>query len=268
MAFERDKRIEEKYAELIRYLQGLKSVAVAFSGGVDSGFLLKAAKDALGTQATAVTAQSVLTPREEVEQTVSFCASEQIRHILYQYDSLSVKGLSENTRERCYYCKKSFFTGLRHIATEQGINFVLEGSNLDDEGDYRPGMRAVRELGIVSPLKELGWTKQQIRQMSERLGLSFWNKPGSACLASRIAYGEEITEEKLSMIEKSERFLHRSGFSQVRVRMHENLARIEVMPEQLPELMLKREQITNTLLSYGFRYISVDLEGYRTGSMN
>ncbi len=271
---------EEKYTALTEYLKELGHAAVAFSGGVDSSFLLKAAKETLGEKAVAITVKSVLLPVREYEETVRFCREQDIRQIICSYDALSADGFAANTKERCYLCKRAFFMKIKELAEEQGIRYVLEGSNMDDEADYRPGMRAVRELGVVSPLRKFGFTKTIIRQMAKEWGLSVWEKPSSACLASRIAYGERITGEKLSMIEKSEDYLHQAGFSQVRVRMHNSdsshnsdgshssLARIEVLPEQIAELLRQREQISDELQKYGFTYVSVDLKGYRTGSMN
>lgn len=261
-------RQEKKYTELAEYLRDLGSAAVAFSGGVDSSFLLKAAKEALGENVVAVTVQSSLLSAREFEETVKFCGKYEIRQIVCPYDALSVEGLAENTKERCYLCKKTFFKKVKELAGKQGIQHILEGSNLDDEGDYRPGMRAVKELGIDSPLRKFGFTKADIRRLAREQGLSVWDKPSSACLASRIAYGEKLTGEKLSMIEQSEDYLHQAGFSQVRVRMHGSLARIEALPEELPELFRQREKIAEALQNYGFTYVSVDLKGYRIGSMN
>lgn len=259
---------EKKYTELTEYIRSLGRAAVAFSGGVDSSLLLKAAKEALKESVTAVTVRSALLPAREFEETVKFCREYEIRQIVCPYDALSVEGLAENTKERCYLCKKTFFMKVKELAGEQGIQHILEGSNLDDEGDYRPGMRAVKELGIDSPLRKFGFTKADIRRLAREQGLSVWEKPSSACLASRIAYGEKLTGEKLSMIEQSEDYLHQAGFSQVRVRMHGSLARIEALPEELSELFRQREKITEEFQKYGFIYVSVDLKGYRTGSMN
>lgn len=263
-----ERELEEKYTALTEYLKDLGSAAVAFSGGVDSSVLLKAAKEALGENTAAITVQSVLLPSREFEETERFCRKYEIRQVVCPYDALSVNGLSENTKERCYLCKKSFFVKVKELAEEQGIRYILEGSNMDDENDYRPGMRAVKELGIISPLQKFGFTKADVRLMAKEWELSVWNKPSSACLASRIAYGERITGTKLSMIEQSEDYLHQAGFSQVRVRMHGGLARIEALPEQMAELVGQREKITRELQKYGFTYVSVDLKGYRTGSMN
>lgn len=260
--------LEEKYEALTEYLEDLGKAAVAFSGGVDSSFLLKAAREVLGENAAAITVRSALLPLREYEETVEFCGKHEIRQVVCPYDALSVDGFAENPKERCYLCKKAFFTKVKELAREQGIWHVLEGSNMDDKSDYRPGMRAVKELGIESPLQEFGFTKADIRSMAKEWGLPVWEKPSSACLASRIAYGERITKEKLSMIERSEEYLHQAGFSQVRVRMHGSLARIEALPEQIEGLFRQREKITEELQKYGFIYVSLDLKGYRTGSMN
>ncbi len=262
--------IEEKMRNLETYLQSLGSVAVAFSGGVDSAFLLKAAKEVLGENVVAVTANIHSLPARELEEAKTFCIENGIRHIVSDFDELAVRGFCENTPDRCYLCKRELLKQIIYIAGESGIEYVVEGSNMDDEGDYRPGMAAVAELGIKSPLREAGIYKKEIRSMLKEMGLSVWKKPSFACLSSRFAYGEQITKEKLLMVERAEEFLFDKGFSQTRVRIHGRLARIEVLPEDLERMTQKnlREEIVTKFKSYGFIYVSLDLQGYRMGSMN
>ncbi len=251
-------------------LQEMGSVAVAFSSGVDSTFLLKTAFDVLKEQTLAVTIQSHSFPTRELEEAQDFCRREGIRQVIYKFDELQIPGFCENPPDRCYLCKKGFFQTIKKIAGEYGISYVAEGSNVDDESDYRPGRKAIIELGIRSPLLEAGLTKQEIRLLSKEAGIPVWDKPSYACLSSRFAYGERITKEKLAMVEHAEQLLWELGFSQVRVRVHGNLARIETTAEEISRLVLKenRDTVTNRLTMLGFSYVTVDLAGYRMGSMN
>ena len=261
---------KKKYILLQENLQRLGSAAVAFSGGVDSAFLLKAAHAALGSRAVAVTATARAFPRRESSEAEDFCRREGIRQIFYDFDVMAVEGFSENPPDRCYLCKRALFENIQRIASENGLSCVVEGSNLDDNQDYRPGHRAIAELGIKSPLRDAGLTKAEIRQLSHELGLPTWDKPSYACLASRFVYGEAITPEKLSMVEQAEQYLMDQGFRQMRVRVHGNLARVEVLPEDIPRLLSDelRRSVSDRLKSLGFSYVTLDLAGFRSGSMN
>lgn len=259
-----------KLMQLKSLLQKLGSVAVAFSSGVDSTFLLKVAHEVLGDRAVAVTAKSCVFPQRESCEADAFCEREHITQYVYEADTLAIAGFSENPSDRCYLCKKALFKGIRELADAHGIAHVIEGSNMDDLGDYRPGLRAIAELGIKSPLREVQLYKQEIRKLSRAYGLDTWDKPSYACLASRFVYGETITEEKLRMVEQAEQYLMDRGFRQVRVRVHGTLARIEVPVDAFDRIARQdvRDEITRTFASYGFTYVAVDLQGYQTGNMN
>lgn len=260
----------QKLAFLQNYFKSQKSVAIAFSGGVDSTFLLKAAHDVLGEAVIAITARAHFFPKWELKEAEEFCQKEGIRQYFFDLEELKIEGFCENPPNRCYLCKKELLKKMKKIAEEQEIACMAEGSNIDDLGDYRPGLTAVEESGVKSPLREAGFTKDEIRELSKKWGLPVWDKPSFACLASRFAYGEQITPEKLGMVEKAEQFLFEKGLRQARVRVHGSLARIEIMPEELEKIIEKdfRVELVSRLKSYGFTYVSLDLEGYRTGSMN
>lgn len=263
--------MDEKFKKLEEYLINLKKVLIAFSGGVDSTFLLKVCLDVLGKEnVLAVTARSSTYPSRELEEAKELAKSLGANHEIIVSEELEVPGFSENPPERCYYCKKELFGKLVKIARERGFNFVLDGSNADDAGDFRPGMKAKDELGVKSPLKEAGLTKDEIRALSQKMGLPTWNKPSFACLASRFPYGERITGEKLDRVGRAEEILRGLGFSQYRVRNHVDLARIEVLPEEIERFFERslREKVVAEFKKLGFVHVSLDLTGYRTGSMN
>lgn len=266
--------ISGKYNRLLDILSGYGSAAIAFSGGVDSTFLLYAARDALGKdKIVAVTSQSALFPEREFKEAEDFCRSLGVRHLIIKSDELANPGFRANPKDRCYVCKKDLFQGFLRTAAEENMAVVAEGSNIDDEGDYRPGLRAIAELGIKSPLREAGLTKEEIRQLSKQFDLPTWDKPSFACLASRIPYGEEVTKEKLSRIEKAEQVLLDLGFKQFRVRHHGTttpIARIELIPNDIARFISLdiRQKVNSELRNIGFYYITLDIQGYRTGSLD
>jgi uncharacterized protein len=249
----------------------MERVLVAFSGGVDSTLLLKAAADVLGDRVLAVTALSATTPDHERRDAAQFAHSMGVHHQEIASHELTIPAFIANPPDKCYICKKSRFGELVRLASEKGISWVLDGENMDDDADYRPGSRAARELGVRSPLREADMTKSEIRQLSRWLGLPTWNKPSYACLASRIPYGHTITPEKLKQVDAGEAFIRGLGISwQVRIRHEENTARIEVETDAIARFMDKdvRQQVVSRLRALGFRFVALDLEGYTTGSLN
>ena len=260
----------EKLEALKAALVATGGIAVAFSGGVDSTFLLAAAREALGDRVLALTARApFIAPRESAEA-LDFCAEQGIRQIFADVDMAAIPHFAENPPDRCYHCKKALFTALGALAAAEGITVLAEGSNVDDQGDYRPGLRALAELGVLSPLKAAGLTKAEIRLLSREMGLATWDKPSFACLASRFPYGETITLEKLRMVDRAEQLLLDRGFPQMRVRLHGTLARLEVLPEDIGRLAAEpmRSEVAAALKEMGFSYVTLDLAGFRSGSMN
>ena len=262
--------LKGKLDALKEYIRDLGSLAVGFSAGVDSTFLLAVAHEILGDKAIAVTTVHAAIPDRELSEAEDFCKEHGIRHFIYKFDPFQIEGFRKNSPDRCYHCKYGIFTGIKEIADEKGIEFLAEGSNIDDLGDYRPGLKAVEELGVKSPLRAAGLYKAEIREISKAMGLPTWSKPAYACLASRFVYGEEITEEKLRMIDRAEQFLIELGFYEERVRMHGNLARIEVPAKDITRLAEDeiREAVYKRFKEIGFLYVTLDMHGYKTGSMN
>jgi len=263
--------LEGKFKRLQEIFQSMGKVLVAYSGGVDSTLLLKVAMDSLGRDnVLGVTALSPLYPEREMMGAKKVIEGMGVRHLLIESNELTIPGFSKNPSNRCYYCKRQLFQELVDLARRESISFIVEGSTLDDEKDHRPGRMASQELGIRSPLKEAMLTKGDVRELSHFLNLPTWDKPSFACLASRFPYGEEITSEGLEMVDRAEDFLFGLGFKQVRVRHYDRLARIELLQEEMGRLMegALREKVIRHLKEIGYQYITLDLQGFRSGSMN
>ena len=258
----------DKLESLRGYIKGLEKVALAFSGGVDSTFLLKVCGEVLGKDAVAITIVSPYIPRWEIEEAKELAKKFNITH---EFVETSIpENIKYNPEDKCYVCKKQIFTLLKNKAESLGIDNIIDGTNLDDTKDYRPGMKALKELQVKSPLLDLGFTKDDIRRYSKELNLDTWSKPAYACLLTRLQVGDEITEEKLRRIENSERYLFSLGLTGIRVRSHEDLARVEVQPQDREKLfdIDMMNKISNKLKELGFKYVTLDLGGYKMGSLN
>ncbi|MCG0277059.1 MAG: ATP-dependent sacrificial sulfur transferase LarE [Thermanaeromonas sp.] len=264
-----DETLKEKLERLKEILAGLETVVVAYSGGVDSTFLLRVAREA-AEKVLAVTAISPTYPQSELDQAQRLAQSLGVEHLVVESHEMDNPNFCANPADRCYYCKSELFSRLQAIAAERGFKAVVDGSNAEDAGDFRPGMRAAREYGVRSPLLEAGLTKEEIRKLSRYYNLPTWDKPAMACLSSRIPYGEPITLEKIKQVAEGEAFLRSLGLREVRLRHHGPIARLEVSPAAFPLLITAgtRERIITTLKSLGFTYVTLDLEGFRSGSMN
>ena len=257
-----------KLENLKERIKSMDSAVIAFSGGVDSTFLAKVAFDVLGKNALAVTAASPTHPKRELEEAIKHAKSIGIRHVVINTKETELPNFKENTPGRCYYCKKEMFSKLRALAEKENIENVIDATIYDDLNDYRPGMGALKELNVVSPLKNANLTKKEIRQLSKSIGLDTWDKPAFACLASRFPYGTEITQENLEKVEKAEDLIHDLGIKQLRVRFHGKIARIEAEKGDTDTLIKHSKEIIAGLKELGFVYITLDLEGYRMGSLN
>ncbi len=257
-----------KYERLKSIIKDCGSVLVAFSGGADSALLLAVAAKELGDRVLAVTAVSPTSTQLEIQEAKELAKGLGVKHLVVESGEMQLPDFTKNTPQKCYHCKFLRFSQLQKIALQESIPWLLDGSNVDDLGDFRPGMRAVQELGIRSPLQEAGFTKSEIRELSRQLALPTWNKPSSPCLATRIPYGQRITEEKLRRVEAAEEYLKKQGFTPLRVRHYQQEARLEIAKEQFGYLLSRLEEVSDRLKELGFTAVTLDLSGFRSGSMN
>ena len=265
-----DNILSDKLNALVEELKQMKKVAIAYSGGVDSNFLMKVAKDTLGDNVLAITISAMMHSSREIEEALNYAKEYGVNHVLYKVDNIESDEFIENGPLRCYYCKKVVFNKIKEIASKHNIEYILDGTNLSDLDDYRPGLKALEELNIVSPLKNSKLTKDEIRVLSKELNLATYKKPSFSCLATRIPVGHQITNEKLRMVEQGENFLQDNNFTQYRVRMHDNIARIEVDKKEICKFydddMINK--VNSKFKEIGFKFVTLDLNGYKTGNMN
>lgn len=260
--------IEAKYRELRRVIGAMESVVVAYSAGVDSTLVLRVARDTLGERAIAATGLSDTYPEEEMAEARALAHELGVEHVMVRTEELTDPRYAMNSHQRCFFCKSELYTKLRAVADERGCAVIVDGTNADDLGDHRPGMRAARDLGVRSPLQEVGFTKDEIRELSQELGLRTWDKPAFACLSSRFPYGTPITIEKLRQVADAERALRKLGFRGFRVRHHDAVARLEVNPADFGTVLERHEEIVQAVRAAGYRFVTLDLQGYRSGSLN
>ncbi len=260
--------MDEKYSQLRKFLGRYKKIAIAFSGGVDSSLLLYAAAKLDGLEVVAVTAVSELVPEWEIRAAKNLAAQLNVTHILVEPDPLAENLVRSNPPERCYYCKKIIIAAINQALLNENVDAIIEGSNLDDGSDYRPGSKAVKEAGLVSPFIECGFSKDDIRRVSEELGVTGWERPSCACLASRIPYGTELDAHLLKKIEKAEEALAAVGYAGARLRAHGDIGRLEVAPQMIEQAAQDHYSLSAIIKAAGFKYAALDLQGYRTGSLN
>lgn len=262
--------IYQKYERLKQRLKELDNIAIAFSGGVDSTFLLYAAREALKDKVIAITVNASMYPEIERMDAKHLASQLGVYHMNIEGNEWEIQGLIDNKSDRCYHCKKAIFTKIKEVAKTKGIEYIVDGTNADDIDDYRPGMKALKELEVISPLKEAGLNKEEIRRLSKEFGVPTWDKPSMACLASRIPYGTKISHENLKMVEKCESYLLEHGYRGFRVRYHGDIARIELQSKDMREFINSSniKELIDYFKEVGFTYVTLDLEGYKVGSMN